>query len=322
VKSVSIVIPVYNSEATIGDLCRKLISMYSQSCRLEIVLVNDCSRDRSDEICRRLHMTFPETVHYIRLARNFGEHNAVIAGLHHAAGDWCVIMDDDFQNPPEEVGAFLEMTDAGYDVIYARYEDKNDPWYRNVGSNLNNWLATRALGKPRDLYLSSFKAINRFLVDEIKKFTGSFPYIDAIILRSTSAIGTVLVRHDSRREQKSGYTWRALFALGGTMIIDFSLYPIRVIYASGFIMLLIAAGLFVRDAVHGMFPEYDPAYKADTLSAVRTLFRSVQLLATGIIGEYAGRLYLNSTNTPQFVIREQLRTEPSVIKGRVVSTTS
>jgi undecaprenyl-phosphate 4-deoxy-4-formamido-L-arabinose transferase len=295
-----------------------LIALHGDRYRLELVLVNDCSKDGSDAVCKKLHDDFPDTVHYLRLSRNFGEQGAVLAGLHHASGEYCVIMDDDFQNPPEEVSALLDKMELGYDVVYSRYEVKNDARSRNLGSKFNDWFATLALKKPKDLYLSSFKVVNRFLVDEIKKFTGSFPYIDAIILRTTSSIGTVTVRHDPRRTNKSGYSWSTLFALGGNMIIGFSLYPIRVISVIGIIVLLFGTARVIEDIALTLFPPVEgPPDDISGLSAMLLFFRGLQLLVTGIIGEYAGRLYMNFNNAPLFVIREQLIPKPAIMKSPV-----
>lgn len=197
--SLSIVIPVYNAEKTIKKLCRTLISLLTPRYQLDIVLVNDYSSDNSNTICREIHEEFPDIVTYVRLSRNFSEHNAVMAGLHHAKGEYIVIMDDDFQNPPDEVPKLVTEIEKGFDVVYCHYSEKNDSFFRNFGSYLNGTMARVVLSKPSNLYLSSFKIINRFLRDEIIKYIGPHPYLDAIILRTTRNIGTILVRHDERK---------------------------------------------------------------------------------------------------------------------------
>jgi len=194
----SIIIPVYNAKKTIGQLCKALIDLYSYRFELEIVLVNDGSTDDTDVICRELYSVYRETITYIRLSRNFGEHNALMAGLNYASGDYCVTMDDDFQNQPEEVGKLVEKIREGYDVVYTFYASKKDSLYRNLGSRFNDKVENLILKKPAGLYLSSFKIINRFLVNEIVKHTASDPYIDGIILRTTGNIGRVQVEHRRR----------------------------------------------------------------------------------------------------------------------------
>lgn len=304
-KSISIVIPVYNAEKTIESLCRALIDLYSAHYLLEIVLVNDNSHDGTDIICRRLHSEFDNIITYIRLARNFSEHNAVIAGLNSARGEFCVIMDDDFQNPPEEVEKLIAAAAKGYDVVYADYSEKNDSIFRNLGSRINDRMATIILHKPADLYLASFKILNRFLVDEIIKYTGPDPYIDAIILRSTCNIGSTEVRHDKRLHGHSGYTFRKLFSLWGNMILSHSLIPLRVLGIIGLVMTLI--GIYVGGSalLNELLPHRADPTDIQTLTAITTFFRGFQLLALSVVGEYVGRIFLSLNCDPQFVVREK-----------------
>lgn len=302
---VSIVIPVYNAEKTIESLCNTLIDLYGSQFALEIVLVNDNSKDSTHLICRRLHETHRNTIIYIRLARNFGEHNAVMAGLNHATGDLCVVMDDDFQNPPEEIERLITEILKGYDVVYSQYPVKRDNLFRNAGSYFNDRMANIVLKKPADLYLSSFKIMNRFLVDEIVKYTGPDPYIEAIILRSTASIGKVEVRHDERRHGRSGYTFKKLVSLWGNMIVSYSLIPMRIIGLMGLIMT--AVGLFMGfdGIIDSISPSTPDPTEYETLTAVITFFRGFQLLAISVVGEYVGRIYLSLNADPQFVIREK-----------------
>ena len=218
----SVVIPVYNAEKTIESLCNTLIDMYRLKFELEIILVNDNSKDSTHLICQRLHDTYRDTITYIRLSRNFGEHCAVMAGLNNASGEYAVIMDDDFQNPPEEISRLVTEMESGVDVVYTYYPVKRDSIFRNLGSALNDKMANVILQKPSDLYLSSFKIINRFLINEIIKYTGPDPYIDAIIFRATDSIGKIEVRHDKRRHGRSNYTIGKLISLWGNMVVTYS----------------------------------------------------------------------------------------------------
>jgi len=154
------------------------------------------------------------TVTYVKLGRNFAEHNAVMAGLWHARGDYAVIMDDDFQNPPEEVSRVVDHAIRhDYDIVYTHSRVRDHHWLRNLGSHLNDRVATFMLDKPRNLYLSSFKCLSRFLVEQILRYRGPYPYLDGLALRCTRNIGTIEVRHAPRREGRSNYTprwgWRA-----------------------------------------------------------------------------------------------------------------
>lgn len=308
--SLSIVIPVYNAEKTIGDLCRALMALLQSEYRLEIVLINDCSRDNSDAICKSLQAEYPETIIYARLSRNFGEHNAVMAGLNQTSGEYVVIMDDDFQNPPEEVPRLAREIQKGFDVVYCQYHEKNDGLLRNVGSYLSGSMARVVLDKPSNLYLSSFKIMNRFLVDEIIIHKNPKPYIDAIILGITRNIGVLEVRHDMRREGRSGYTVRKLFALWGDMFVSYSLIPIRTLILIGFIMTLLGLYAMGEILIGNLHPIIEDPSDLEELTAVTFFFRGFQLLATGIVGEYVGRIYLKQYREPQFIIREKLPATP------------
>ena len=316
--ALSIVIPVYNAAKTIESLCNTLIDLYSSAYDLEIVLVNDYSSDSSDLVCRRLHEQHEQIVTYIKLARNFSEHNAVMAGLNSVTGSFCVIMDDDFQNPPEEVGRLVDEIVKGYDVVYTEYAVKKDSAFRNFGSMVNDRMANIVLHKPAGLYLSSFKIINRFLVDEIIKYTGPDPYIDAIILRSTASIGKLQVRHDKRAHGRSGYTLGKLVSLWGNMVVSYSLIPLRIIGIIGFLLAsygVVKGGHVLLDY---LIPTVDDLSDIETLTAVTAFFRGFQMLAISVVGEYVGRIYLALNNDPQFVIREKLasrrRAEPITLK--------
>lgn len=303
---VSIVIPVYNSEATIERLCRSLIAELTSRRRVEIVLVDDGSRDASAVACKRLHLHYPEIVSCIMLSRNFGEHNAVMAGLHFATGDYCVIMDDDFQNPPVEVEALLFEAAKGYDVVYTQYASKRHSRWRNIGSFVHNLMATSALGKPRNLYLSSFKLISRFVVQEVIQYAGPDPYLDAIILRTTGNIGTITVSHQPREQGESGYTLPKLFSLWSNMMVAFSVYPLRAIGIFGLVMLTIGALYGGYTLLALLIPSLADPTELERLQASLWFFRGCTLLVISIIGEYVGRIHRHLNAAPQFIIRNRL----------------
>lgn len=298
----SVVIPVYRAERSIGPLVDALIEVLDPRYELEIVLVNDGSPDLSGEVCRALaeHYAF---VKYLNLSRNFSEHNAVMAGLNYATGDFVVIMDDDFQNPPGEVVKLVEEIRRGYDVVFACYAVKQHHWLRNVGSRINDIVAVALLDKPRDLYLSSFKVLSRFVVNELIKYDGPYPYIDGLVLRFTRNYSKVLVKHDPRREGRSGYTLRKLVALYLNMFTNFSILPLRLASYAGLVsavMGLALAGFFIVERF------FDPSIPVGWASMIVSLFimGGVQLFSLGMIGEYLGRLFLKDNGRPQFVVRE------------------
>jgi polyisoprenyl-phosphate glycosyltransferase len=299
---VSIVIPVYNGASTIGPLVERLRADLAASYDLEIVMVDDGSADSSASVCRDLCARFPELV-FVGLARNFGEHNAVMAGLRNTTGDAIVVMDDDFQNPPSEVRRLVEALQGGVDVVFSRYDVKHHSSFRNLGSWFNNVVASAMLDKPVGLYLSSFKAMNRFLVDQVIRYAGPFPYIDGIVLRTTRHYATVTVEHQARAVGRSNYTLRRLVRLWLAMFTNFSVLPLRIASVTGFL----CAGLGLLAAIEFTVEKIvDPAIPLGWASVMCTilLVSGVQLVALGTIGEYLGRLFLSDNGTPQFVVRE------------------
>lgn len=300
----SIIIPVYNGEKTISRLTDELIQNLKHY-QLEIILVNDGSEDNSHDACISLFNQHKNIVKYRRLAKNFGEHNAVMAGLNAARGDYAVIIDDDFQNPPDEIQKLVDRAvSGGFDVVYSFYEKKYHSWFRNLGSAFNNLIANFLLNKPRDLYLSSFKCMNRFIIDEVIKYKGPFPYIDGLILRSTQKIGKAIVEHIERKEGKSGYTILKLVRLWLNMFINFSILPLRVSIFLGFIFLFLGVILGIHTIIAKILNPNIP-FGITSIFLGILVFGGIQLLILGLIGEYLGKLFLANNQTPQYVIRER-----------------
>lgn len=302
----SVVIPVYNSESTIERLCAELLSKLHAPGELQIVLVDDGSADRSADCLRRLHEAHPDQITSVFLTRNFGEHNAVMAGLRFVTGDYCVVMDDDFQNPIAEVSRMFEKVAGGFDVVYAEYDQKRHSLWRNIGSRIHNAMATHALGKPPALYLSSFKSLSRFLVREIIKYEGPDPYLDAIILRCTRNIGVLPVSHQAREHGASGYTPRKLFGLWGNMIVAFSVYPLRVIGIYGLVTAVVGTLYSSYTVVQWIDPDLADPDRFQRLNASIWFFRGSILLTLSIVGEYVGRIYRTLSGAPQSVVRTSL----------------
>ena len=299
----AIVIPVFNSAHTIGPLVDRLCGTIGPEA-LHIVLVNDGSTDASDRVCRELATRYPGAITYVQLARNFGEHNAVMAGLHHARGEYVVIMDDDFQHPPEEAVRLLAYAqEHAYDIVYTAYDRKHHHWLRNLGSWMNNQMATVLLEKPRGLYLSSFKCLSRFVIGHILVYRGPYPYIDGLALRCTRHIGVLPVRHMPRREGRSQYTVRKLLRLWLNMFVNFSVLPLRLSTLLGLAGSALGLLLGVEVVAERILRPDIPVGWASVLVVI-LLFAGIQLVMLGVIGEYLGRLFLSENQTPQFVVRE------------------
>jgi polyisoprenyl-phosphate glycosyltransferase len=298
---ISIVIPVYNGARSIERLVGELFEKIGVH-ELEVVLVNDGSRDESDAVCEKIAGRNPR-VKYICLRRNFGEHQAVMCGLNFVSGDAAVIIDDDFQNPPGEILKLVRELEGGFDVVYSRYAVKRHHWFRNLGSWFNDRVATVLLKKPSSLYLSSFKAISIGVVREIIKYRGPFPYVDGLILRVTRNISSVLVEHSAREEGRSNYTLKKLISLWLNMFLNFSIVPLRVFTVMGLLLFGIGFMLVIGTVIEKIISPGLPLGYASLFVALM-LFSGVQMLFLGLIGEYLGKQYFDQNGTPQWVIRK------------------
>jgi len=303
IPELSLVIPVYNGSGTVGLVVESIRAVFA-STNFEIVLVNDGSADESESVCAALAKKFPQTVTFVQLSRNFGEHSAVLTGLSHVRGRYIAVLDDDGQNPPEEIGPMLaELKRGNYDVIYGHYIDKQHSWFRNAGSRFNDRMATWILDKPKELYLSSFKVMTRFVANEIIKYRGPFPYIDGLIYRTTRRIGQVPVEHRANTSGPSRYTFRKLVRLWLNMFLSFSVVPLRLAVYVGLFTSCFSVLALVLIWVDKIWFTRDLTLGISTVLGSIVFFSGIQLMILGLIGEYLGRLYLDHTGTPQSIVR-------------------
>lgn len=299
----TVVIPVYNSERTIKPLVDRLQQCLQKE-RFDVVLVNDGSADQSESVCEQLTHHY-DNVRFISLRRNFGEFNAVLCGLTHARGKYTAIIDDDFQNPPEAILTLMDVAVQGnYDVVYSRYAQKKHHWFRNLGSWLVNTLTTYSLGKPKGLYLSSFKLIERDVVAEIVNYTGPYPYIDGLIFRVTRNVGSVEVPHMDRVEGRSNYTVKKLVGLFLNVLIGYSVWPIRLFTVVGF-SLLIASVLAGFGLLLGRLTNTLSIPGWAIISWSVWMATALVLTFLGIIGEYIGKLLMTSSGVPPYVEKQR-----------------
>ena len=317
----SLVIPVFNGAQTIESVVEAAISVFSwdpfreQSQRLpasfEIVLVNDGSRDDSERVCHSLAERHPGTVRFLQLSRNFGEHQAVLAGLAESQGDYCVILDDDGQHPPEEALRLWRIaSERSCDVVYGHYREKRHHWFRNLGSRFNGVGATWLLKKPAGLYLSSFKVMNRFLVREVIRYRGPFPYIDGLIFQATDRIEQIEVAHRDRAAGRSGYTLRKLARLWLNMFLGFSVAPLRAASLLGFGTAAFSALTLVMIVVDKLVWNPEVPVGIPTVLICVSLFAGLQMFLLGMLGEYIGRIVLTQNGQPQSVIRYRMGGSP------------
>lgn len=313
----SFVIPLYKTGDNIDRLFEAFRGLPSHE-RYELVLVNDGSPDNTCTRAQAIASSMPIPVTIVDMVRNFGEHAAVLEGFRHTQGDYVVNLDDDLQNPLSEALRMLShIRETGADVVYARYEQKKHHWFRNAGSWLTDKAATILLGKPKDLYLCSFRAQNRALINRIIEYRGPYPYIDGLILNSTDRIESLVVRHETRADGHSSYTLRKLIRLWMNMFFNFSVMPLRVASVMGIVLCLVGIAMVVEAVLEALFFRSGRVGWSSLMAAV-SLFSGGQLLILGIIGEYVGRAYLTVSEKPQSLTRAVLKYRPSAQAAALV----
>jgi undecaprenyl-phosphate 4-deoxy-4-formamido-L-arabinose transferase len=319
----SVVVPVYRSE----DCLHPLIEAIEQAVAppgltYEVVLVNDCSPDRSwnviEELCRK-----HGNIRGVDLRRNFGQDNAIMTGLRFARGGYIVIMDDDLQHDPRDIPALLhQLQDERADVVYADFRTKRQKWWKNLGSWFNGKVAEWVINKPTHVYLSPYKIITREVAELICKYDGPDPYIDGLLFQVTSRITHLPVEHHLRHAGTSNYTLMKSIKVWGRLAISFSVQPLRLVTWCGFLFALV--GVVSALLVIGyrlLYPEDFPeaAMGWASLAVMQLIVAGVQMVFFGVLGEYAGRTYLTVNHKPQAAIRAVLNepaAQPEVTGGR------
>ena len=305
-KKISFVIPCYRSENTLGSVIEEIDrtmatrSDYSH----DIVLVNDGSPDNTwGAICGEVSKAADGHILGINFAKNFGQHAALMAGLNRATGDYVVCLDDDGQTPADEVFKLIDALENGADVAYARYGHKQHNVFRNFGTFMNESMATVMLGKPKDLFVSSYFAARKFVVDEMVKYESSYPYVIGLVLRTTKNIVNVDVNHRKREVGQSGYTFSKLLGLWINGFTAFSIKPLRLATFSGFSFAAIGFIYGIYTVIKKFVNPAVPVGFSALMSAV-IFIGGMLMLMLGMIGEYLGRVYISQNKNPQYVIRE------------------
>ena len=308
-KKVSFVIPCYRSENTLPHVVAEIQEKMGTLTGYEydIFLVNDCSPDNTWETIQKL-CAENENIKGIGFARNFGQHAALMAGLRYSDGDYVVCLDDDGQTPADEVDKLLAKLEEGFDAVYASYDHKQHTAFRNLGSKVNELMLRMMLNKPADLYISSYFAVKRFVVEDMIRYENSYPYVLGLVLRATRNITNVAVNHREREEGASGYTLKKLFSLWFNGFTAFSVKPLRIATtlggASAIVGFLYGLYTIIKRFVN---PDVPMGFSA-MMSAI-VFFGGMMMLMLGLIGEYIGRIYISLNNSPQYVIREKRNLE-------------
>jgi glycosyltransferase involved in cell wall biosynthesis len=305
---ISIVVPVYRSEEIVHELCSAVDSALKNVMPYELILVNDQSPDKSWEKIKEAATANPN-VTGINLRKNFGQDGAIMAGLKISKGDYVVIMDDDLQHNPADIPKLYEACKQGYDVCYANFRHKQQKSWKNAGSWLNSRLSEKLLNKPRELYLSPFKIINRPVIDEVVKFTGPYPYLDATILTITSKLTQIDIEHHKRLKGSGNYNFVKSAIVFVNHATNYSIYPLRLVTITGFTVSIISAVMGIGYIIDYFYGNTQKVEGWITITILLIFFGGLILMCLGLIGEYIGRIFMSINGKPQYVIDSIVKQE-------------
>lgn len=299
---ISYVIPCYGSEHTIIGVVTDIKMLMKQDLKnyqFEIILVNDGSPDRVHNVIIE-NYSKDKDIKYIQLSKNFSQHNAVMAGLHHTTGDVIICLDDDGQSPVYEVPKLLNELNEDIDVVYAKYRAKKHSRFRNFGSKINDYMLRMMLGKPQDLYISSFFAMKRYVKDAMIEYKNPYPYLGGLILRITDRIKNVETDHLDRNDGSSGYNIRKLLKLYVNGLTNFSVKPLRIslFFSVTFILIAVIASVYL--VINKLLNPEIPVGWTSIMIVLLFVGAAITFLL-GLIGEYIGRIYISINNIPQYV---------------------
>ena len=304
-KKVSFVIPCYRSENTLEGVILEIKEVMKklEQYTYEVILINDSSPDNTWKTIERLSEE-NENIIGVNFSKNFGQHAALMAGMRETTGDYVVCLDDDGQTPANEVDKLLSALEDGADAVYARYGNKKHSLFRNFGSRVNDMMTRIMLGKPKELFISSYFGVKRFVVEDMVRYQNSYPYVIGLVLRATKNIVNVDVTHREREEGRSGYTLKKLLGLWFNGFTAFSVTPLRIATVIGVFCAVVGFAygiyLFIRRLI-------DPNMVMGFSSIMCTILfvGGMLMIMLGLVGEYIGRIYICLNNSPQYVIREK-----------------
>jgi polyisoprenyl-phosphate glycosyltransferase len=284
----SVVVPVFNSVDVVGQTVDRITEVFEKAgLRYQLILVNDGSKDGSWDVIASRASSSPHVV-ALNLLRNYGQHHANLAGLREATGDYVITMDDDLQNPPDQALLLIEEAMRGHDVVFGRFEQKQAPGYRRIGSKLIGLLNRRVFAQPAGLVVSNFRILRRDVVDRICESRTAHPYITGQALMYSNNASDVLVRHDPRPVGTSNYGLRRIMTLVFAILFSYSLFPLRAAAAAGFV---VAAGSFLLGTfylVRSLFVETEVAGWT-TIAVLLSVLNGVVIMLVSMLGEYVVR---------------------------------
>jgi glycosyltransferase involved in cell wall biosynthesis len=299
--SLSIVIPCFRSAATLPPLVKGIGEVLAEG-TYEVILVVDDDQDGTWAVAGEL--TADPRVRAIRLSRNYGQHNAIVAGVRAARYDVIVTMDDDLQHPPEEIPVLLRALTPDIDLVYGVSQDEEHHAWRSVASRFVKWALARTLRIRDARSVSAFRAFRSHLAPAFDRIAGPHASIDVALSWATTRITATTVQMRRRADGRSGYTFRTLLRHTGNMVFGFSTSPLRMVTAVGLVAGLLGLALFAR-LVYAYFSGATTVAGFTTIASMVALFASAQLIALGVLGEYVGRIHTGGMGRPTYIIRER-----------------
>lgn len=303
-QGLSVVIPVYNSADGLQALVARLESVLPGIARrFETILVNDGSQDGSWETIRRLSASH-DWLRGVNLMRNYGQQSALLAGLRMARFDAIATIDDDLQNPPEEIPKLVAKLAEGFDVVYGTPVCERHGWARDLASRITKIGLQSAMGVHAARNVSAFRVFRREVTNAFRHYDGPFVSIDVLLTWGTRRFGAVTVEHDVRRIGVSNYTLSKLIRHAIDLITGFTTLPLRIATLIGFVFTLFGTGVLAF-VVWRYFAQGDSVPGFPFLASIVAMFSGAQLCALGVIGEYLARMHMRSMGLPSFAIRER-----------------
>ena len=300
----SICVPVYKSETILEKFVETIQKEVNFVSDMELILVNDCSPDNSWQKIVELKQKYDFIVG-VNLIKNFSQHNAVMAGLNEASGDIIITMDDDLQhNPADIVKLYNQIINEKFDVCYTKFLNREHKSWKVWGSKFNDMVANLLVNKPKDLYLSPFRAMTKQIRDFIISYDGPYPYVDGLILSVTNNIGVVEVEHNKRFQGEGNYSFVKSVSLWTKMATGFSVLPLRLATYVGLIVsfsaFIFGIVLILNKLIFGV-----SSVGWTSIIVIILFLGGIQLMTLGILGEYIGRIYLKLNGKKQFIIKEK-----------------
>ena len=300
----SVVIPVYRSAQILPELHRRIIAALEPTgLEFEILLVEDCGGDDAWQVIERLSKE-DRRVCGLRMSRNYGQHNALLCGIRAARNEIIVTIDDDLQNPPEEIPKLLAKLEDGYDVVYGTPKQEQHGLLRDFASRITKMALQNAMGAETARKISAFRAFRTNLRQAFDNYRGPFVNIDVLLTWGTTKFAAIKVRHDRRDIGASGYTLYKLIAHAVNMMTGFTTLPLQLASITGFIFMFFGIGILVY-VVARYFLDGGSVPGFPFLASIVAIFSGAQLFALGIIGEYLARMHFRTMDRPAYLVRDE-----------------